>query len=397
MSTKTNESLMDKSLNTSGDYSTNMRSAAPLTIYDSPKISNEINLIVTDTPEKDETPLPLEENDLAETLSKSASRMEAVSKRSLFKDTSLIIHNASFDATTNNASKENQAKTSKSSIQNETILFEKSLIAEGSSVPNAQNQETNDEIAEEATSTSTRPHPTPQSNNNFLEPTLILNSNDLDTTAHNNHQSEEITVFPKKKPLDVNHSFFLNSLTEPNNTRSTEKYDKLPPNANDILGTSFMNENSLSTTNYAMNSSSVRNDVSLNQQYQSHRISLPNASNKPVEEKKGTTSSENTEKTVSIAPTNDSDQFKVPSLQASSKNEEETQFTDSELYRIDNLCQDMYEGHNKTLVGEEIIDDASAAKKLPLKPALCVDSVASKKIKKIEFVCSLLKPDIKVN
>lgn len=64
----------------------------------------------------------------------------------------------------------------------------------------------------------------------------------------------------------------------------------------------------------------------------------------------------------------------------------ETQLlTDSELFVIDNLCKDMYSVHNQTIDGNCSILESGHANALEKKQA-----------HKIEFVCSLLKPDKKV-
>ena len=65
----------------------------------------------------------------------------------------------------------------------------------------------------------------------------------------------------------------------------------------------------------------------------------------------------------------------------------ETQLlTDSELFVIDNLCKDMYSVHNQTIDGNcSILESGN------------VNALAKKQEHKIEFVCSLLKPDKKVS
>ena len=337
--------------------------------------------------------------------------MEAVSKRSLFKEASIVKYNTSLDTSSNNANtnadesisnskqEPQQAKSSMPNTnQNDTILFEKSMLAEGTSVPNQGQPDV--EVA------STRPilntNSGPLTDQNFIEPTLVLDSSE--TESNTNHQAEQISTATKKRPEVVNHSFFFNSLNEStSNIRSAEKYNKVPPNANDILGTSYMGENSLSTTNYTMHSNSMRNDVTINQQQQHQSKDVINKSHENVivarqetNEASEDTAPTTTTKTATTAT--DSGEFKVPSNPISSKNDsEETQFTDSELYRIDNLCQDMYEGHNKTLAGDELNDEVTDARKSALKSAHSVGAVATHKRNKMEFVCSLLKPDIKVN
>ncbi len=98
---------------------------------------------------------------------------------------------------------------------------------------------------------------------------------------------------------------------------------------------------------------------------------------------------------TSILPTNtsiypvDEPVFKVPSLPVSKPDSLETQLlTDSELCVIDNLCKDMYSLHNQTLDGN------NPANQFELDNVL---ASSKKQLNRIEFVCSLLKPEKKVN
>jgi len=175
------------------------------------------------------------------------------------------------------------------------------------------------------------------------------------------HKAHETTnkcfekpLTPKKRieaPLEIRSPFqdktnqnFLDSMniTIDNNATfmkpsAIDNHNQLPPPAADILGMSYMSRDSMNSF-------------------------LPtNASYYNAEE-----------------PV-----FKVPTLPVSKPDSLETQLlTDSELYVIDNLCKDMYSQHNQTLDGSEPINNELVA--------------SSKKINRIEFVCSLLKPDMKV-
>ena len=299
--------------------------------YDSPKrdvttpLKESTNFVVTDTPCKEDEKEEVNKNDdmLSEGLTRSASRMEAVNAR-------VLIFN-----------KENNSIVN---YQNTTNLDE--------TMSTGQVQETNTRI--EAVQKSQLADGTPILNS--IEPTLILEDNgnlEVGSIVENKNKKFQL----KKAPIIANHSLFLNSINEPSPslaTNATNVPHLLPPNANDILGVSYnVNENTLSTT-IATTDTPVNKDVKQREQTSMPAVDIKNMTETPPPE---------------------------------TNKEEDSQITDSELNRIDNLCQDIYEGHNKTMATETSNNILANLKG---------QSTSKNSNQKIEFVCSLLTKDLKV-
>ena len=293
------------------------------------------NFIVTDTPDKEEE--SKKDDLLSEGLSRSASRMEAVNARSFIfnKENNSIVkynQNTTLDETANTS----QMEANSSNIR--SAPFQKSQIADGT--------------------------PNVNTNSNYIEPTFILENNDNNTEAQPNIAAEENKskkYFLKKAPIIANHSLLLNSINEPSPSLTTnaENLPRYPPNANDILGDSYnVGENTLSTTIAATTITSLCVD---------NKIKIQEEQTSTVE--------------------SDVNKNLPPPTPPKVNKDEDTQITDSELNRIDNLFQDIYEGHNKTMATE------TNSNLLAYK---CHSTASRSNTQKIEFVCSLLKPEVKV-
>jgi hypothetical protein len=251
----------------------------------SPKSPNPSHLqsdtVINDTPNKNS------EKIFVNSLSKSASRMEAVNSRAM--NFSFVKYGG-----------DNEGASPALAVQkkaNETIQFE-SQLAEGS----------------------------PQT-----KPVSIL----IETSVG--------PVVTAKK----NDSLFLNSLADQtlnvtNAAMAAQLPPPPPPQANDILGVSYgaFGDTSLSTTSVGQS-----------------------------------------KETSPQAPL-----LKEASPDVKEMQKEDSQITDSELNRIDNLCQDMYEGHNITICQDGISRTTTN---------VTANANIDKQRNRIEFVCSLIKPSIK--
>ena len=321
------------------------------------------NLIVVDTPVKDDDESKgLKE--LNKTLSKSASRMELVNSRFLL-DNSTIRYDNSFNM-------------SRSAKMDETSIFNtKTNINETTFDADETNKENINRDMQKSIHTS-ETNQIPQNN-------TLITERDAQLLLNSIGQEEAEPVFKNPtqgvKPATaalvskVNHSFYMDSLnvtenhanfmppilslsttytTDVNQTSKQANYvNKVPPNAADILGVSYASD-SISTTCLE----------ATNQQPQ-----VLNVGQDPIN---------------STSDVNERAVFKMPPSNFGNKKEEETQLlTDSELYVIDNLCKDMYSVHNQTISEGSGLSRTERTRK-PIEN------------NKIEFVCSLFKPDMKV-
>jgi hypothetical protein len=190
-----------------------------------------------------------------------------------------------------------------------------------------------------------------------------------------------------------NHSILLDSMdtrddeqtanmtsNNPNMSITRTAAHKLPPAAEDILGVSYASASADSINVSYMPSGTPRLPAWKPKQ-------LPLTKPSPAKPKSATVNNKAAEATddeaVFKVPTTDA--LGNPSNNSGKSNSLETQLlTDSELFAIDNLCKDMYSVHNQTIDGNcSILESASVVS-------------AKRQEHRIEFVCSLLKPDKKV-
>lgn len=166
----------------------------------------------------------------------------------------------------------------------------------------------------------------------------------------------------------------IQTFVDPNQSSRRSQVNNVPPAAADILGTSYMSAggDSMQPTN-----STVLGDIT------NKRKSQNFVQNDLV-------SIKSSEQTSEKSLNNDENIFKVPSIEKFVSKEpdsaETALLTDSELFVIDNLCKDMYSVHNQT------IDGSTSGNNLDM---TTVSSLLPKKHDRVEFVCSLLKPDKK--
>ena len=188
------------------------------------------------------------------------------------------------------------------------------------------------------------PKPPPQMNNS-------INFDSMDITTN------QIGMVPPNISM-------IQTFNDVNQSSRRSDVNNLPPPAADILG------DSINPTN-----STFLGDITNKRKSQGPTQNLAQneiVSTKPIEE----------------APRKSENIFKVPSVISSKMPDsaETTLLTDSELLVIDNLCKDMYSVHNQT------IDGSTSGNLLDM---TTVSSLLSKRHDRIEFVCSLLKPDKK--
>ena len=319
----------------------------------------ENNLIVVDTPVKDDND---EEylKDLKITLSKSANRMEFADSRLLFNST---VPNM------------DEAKMLNSSEM--TILYDKN---ETNKMEETRNDET---IADDKGTEQTMAINQSES----LEATVILEN------SVNHSIRGEIPI--NRKNIET-HSFLFNSqnnslnpmlalsTTFTNSTVHGQQPNRIP-NAADFLGVSFSRDSLTFTApiNQSNHFEARKSDLS---RTSNQKRDLDDAACSIIE----STESEKETPNNKLMPIVTADVKKHTPT-----NDEETQIlTDSELFVIDNICQDLYTTHNQT-VDVRLLDLDTKSKSLPRK-SLAISTISAKQDKKIEFVCSLLKADIKV-
>ena len=325
------------------------------------------NLIVVDTPVKDDD----ESRGLKElnkTLSKSASRMELINSRFLM-DNSTIRYDNSFNM-------------SKSTRMDETSMFNTKTNIDETTF---DADETNKENINQKYKADMQKSILANESNQMPQNNTLITEKDAQQLLNNVDEEEAEPVFKMPtqgvKPAvevvpKVNHSFYMDSLnvtenhanfmppilslsttytTDVNQTAKQANYaNKVPPNAADILGVSYASD-SISTTCLEATNPQPPQVVNVDQNQ--------------------------------INPTSDVSEkavFKMPASNFNNKKEEETQLlTDSELNVIDNLCKDMYSTHNQTINEGSSLNRSERTRK-------------PNENNKIEFVCSLLKPDMKV-
>ena len=335
---------------------------------------NSESMIVSDTPIKNEFNF---ERDLENIIIKSASRMEVVNTKALFEN-SIIKFDVSLDASTLNKTHDNTLPQSKANNET-TILYEnneKSVHEKSTTSNETVNSENKSKSSiifpstindiDESMSKDTSENKSNISNKETFETTLAI-----ENTMPAKISPEKFTKPnkpPLKKPQFDNQSFMqsnnvMDSL--PSNGVLYESYSNeldqtsaaagfnVPPKAQNILGFSLAGDPSL--TNISVSEANKTN-VSFSSSSKSDK---PNVS-------------------------------KSPELEPS-KNE--NSITDSELNKIDNLCEDLYTTYNKTVLDDSTSEFVKA--KLPPRSLSLANRDKETKGPKLEFVGSLLKPDIK--
>jgi hypothetical protein len=336
---------------------------------------NSESMIVSDTPIKNEFNF---ERDLENIIIKSASRMEVVNTKALFEN-SIIKFDVSLDASALNKTHDHTLPQSKANNET-TILYENSekSVHEKSTTSNetvnSENKSKSSIIfpstindIDESMSKDTSENKSNISNKETFETTIAI-----ENTMPAKTSPEKFTK-PNKPPLKKPH-FDNQSFMQSNNVMDSlpsngvlyESYSNeldqtsaagfnVPPKAQNILGFSLAGDPSL--TNISVSEANKTN-VSFSSSSKSNKA---NVSKSPESEP--------------------------------SKSENSIKLTDSELNKIDHLCEDLYTTYNKTVLDDSTSEFVKA--KLPQGSLSLANRQKETKGPKLEFVGSLLKPDIK--
>jgi hypothetical protein len=439
---------------TKNDRKTQMRSnEEPLVvdaesiIVDTPVKSDTSSQVSTSRNENVTISSSLRLKELEKTLSKSANRMEVVNKEAIF-DTSIVrFENDEENANVNESiRKETDDKSLMTEQQenessNQSIFHEKSRAemsrkspvkvipdtmkvqvipdtmriqiipdtmrfdeVQNDQVPDLSTKKQDEAKQKESEAKEIRDktllNEEPSVMNSFLEPNLIEYRDSTDRTNSSVYSSDsnEKKQRKSKAQLQSNQSILFNSMNMSSSNLLPATLDlnqsttglnvtagititsanmREPPNANDILGVSY-NDNNLDVT--ALNE--TRNHhVSLSSSVSTSRSSaLSNRISSAVV----LTAKNSSEPVEPVVSTGDS-----LALPSNRKKDTETQLlTDSALFKIDNMCKELYTTHNQT-----ICEESSPTTKSKSTESSNSSNESSKR--NIEFVCSLLKPDMK--